>query len=115
MERRSGKPRSPAGSKEGTMRALLSVGAITAGLLVLASSGQAQAAAPQSPRSERSGPQDPRSTGSTCRSDETLSECLESTDGVIRPPTNITPNNVIRPTDPGTTRVISPPGSPGGT
>jgi hypothetical protein len=96
------------------MRVLLSIAAVMAGLLVPGSSSQAQALAPQSSQPDSTGPQDPRSTGSTCRSGETLSKCLESTDGVIRPPSNITPNNVITPPDPGTTRVIPPPGSPGG-
>jgi hypothetical protein len=68
------------------------------------------------PQSERTGPQDPRSTGSTRPTNETLSERLEATDGVIRPPANIAPDMTVRPPvpDPGTTPVIPPPGSPGG-
>lgn len=58
--------------------------------------------------------QDPRSTGATARPGETLSERLDRTDGVIRPPSELTPDNTIRPSDTGTTPVIRPPGSPGG-
>jgi len=55
---------------------------------------------------------EPSSTGST----GTLSDKLERSDGVIRPPETATPEmNVPAPVpDPGTTRVIPPPGSPGG-
>jgi hypothetical protein len=58
--------------------------------------------------------QDPRSTGSVGRSSAPLSEKLNQSDGVIRPPANIAPEMAVRPPDPGTTRVIPPPGSPGG-
>jgi len=58
--------------------------------------------------------QDPRSTGAAARPGETLSERLDRTGGVIRPPANLTPDNTIRPRDTGTTPVIPPPGSPGG-
>jgi hypothetical protein len=73
--------------------------------------------APSPPTSDSSSPadprQDPRSTGST-RPGETLSERLDRSDGVIRPPADIAPDNTIRPPDTGTTPVIPPPGSPGG-
>ena len=54
----------------------------------------------------------PSETGST----NTLSEKLEQSDGVIRPPVTATPDiTVPAPVpDPGTTPVIRPPGSPGG-
>ena len=54
-------------------------------------------------------------TGST-GSDATLSEKLEATEGVIRPPPNIAPDMTVPAPDPnpGTTPVIPPPGSPGG-
>lgn len=54
----------------------------------------------------------PAETGST----NTLSDKLERSDGVIRPPENATPDiTVPAPVpDPGTTPVIRPPGSPGG-
>ncbi|QRM30579.1 hypothetical protein [Microvirga sp. VF16] len=57
-------------------------------------------------------PNDPSETGST----NTLSDKLERSDGVIRPPENATPDiTVPAPVpDPGTTPVIPPPGSPGG-
>ena len=58
---------------------------------------------------------EPSSTG-TVGSAPTLSEKLEATDGVIRPPGNIDPEiRVPAPVpNPGTTPVIPPPGSPGG-
>jgi hypothetical protein len=67
-------------------------------------------------KSESTGPQDPRSTGSVSRSNEPLSEKLNRTDGVIRPPANIAPDMTVRPPvpNPGTTPVIPPPGTPGG-
>ena len=54
----------------------------------------------------------PSETGST----NTLSDKLERTDGVIRPPETATPDiTVPAPVpDPGTTPVIRPPGSAGG-
>ncbi len=67
-------------------------------------------------KSDSTGPQDPRSTGSVGRSNEPLSEKLDRTDGVIRPPADIAPDMAVRPpvADPGTMRVIPPPGAPGG-
>lgn len=49
-------------------------------------------------------------------SGQTLSDKLERSDGVIKPPGNIDPGiSAAAPVpDPGTTPVISPPGSPGG-
>jgi hypothetical protein len=64
---------------------------------------------------EKIAPQEPSSTG-TVGSGATLSDKLEATDGVIRPPSNIDPE-ITAPApvpDPGTTPVIRPPGSPGG-
>jgi hypothetical protein len=60
--------------------------------------------------------QDPRSTGATARPGENLSQRLERTEGVIRPPSDLNPDSRVRPpvADPGTTRVIPPPGEPGG-
>ena len=100
------------------MKALLSGLIVAAGLMGLTPS-QAQAPAPvvpppQTPQSESTGPQDPRSTGSASQSNQPLSERLESTEGVIKPPENNAPDIAIRPADPGTTRVIPPPGTPGG-
>ncbi len=66
------------------------------------------------PQSESTGPQDPRSTGSATRPNEPLSERLNESGGVIHPYENTAPDIAIRPADPGTTRVIPPPGSPGG-
>ena len=71
---------------------------------------------PQTPQSESTGPQDPRSTGAATAPNETLSERLDRSDGVIRPRTDIAPDMSVRPPvpDPGTTPVIPPPGVPGG-
>jgi len=57
-------------------------------------------------------PKDPESTGST----GSLSDRLEESEGVIRPPPTGAPDiTVPAPVpDPGTTPVIPPPGSPGG-
>ncbi|WP_048708412.1 hypothetical protein [Microvirga massiliensis] len=101
------------------MKALLCASTVTISLLTGIAPLQAQTAAPvpanpQTPRSESTGPQDPRSTGSMNRPDENLSERLDRSDGVIHPPTDIAPDMAIRPPDPGTTRVIPPPGTPGG-
>ena len=67
-------------------------------------------------RTESTGPQDPRSTSSVGSSSAPLSEKLESTGGVIRPPSDIALSMAVRPLvpDPGTTPVIPPPGTPGG-
>ena len=99
------------------MKARLIAGVCLAGVL-FGPSAHAQTA-PQVPRtdtpqSESTGPQDPRSTGATARPNVPLSDRLNETGGVIRPPQNTTPDMAIRPADPGTTRVIPPPGSPGG-
>src|SRR5215207_8551684 len=60
--------------------------------------------------------QDPRSTGATARPGESLSQRLERTEGVIRPPSDLNPDSRVKPpvADPGTTPVIPPPGAPGG-
>jgi hypothetical protein len=71
--------------------------------------------APESTIPEKIEPQEPSATGST-RPDAPLSDRLEATDGVIRPPSGIDPE-ITAPApvpNPGTTPVIPPPGSPGG-
>jgi hypothetical protein len=97
--------------------------ALIAGMALAALVASVEAAAAQGePRtsetlkSESTGPQDPRSTGSVGGSSAPLSDKLESTGGVIRPPTDIAPDMAVRPpvADPGTTPVIRPPGTPGG-
>ncbi len=99
------------------MRALLAAGAWLA-IIATSASAQAQTSLQvpraDTPQSESTGPQDPSSTGSTTRSNEPLSERLSETGGVIRPREDIAPDIAIRPPDPGTTRVIPPPGAPGG-
>ena len=84
------------------MRALSCASAVTAILLaglstVLALTSAPVPPNPQAPRSEGTGPKDPRSTGSTNGSDENLSERLNRSDGVIRPPTDIVSDMAIRP------------------
>ena len=99
---------------------------LIAGVAVAAlAGGRAGAAAqtrpaPEIPQSDTQGQpdprQDPRSTGAVGQSPQTLSEKLDRTDGVIRPPTDIAPDMSVPAPDPnpGTTRVIPPPGAPGG-
>ncbi len=87
---------------------------------VVAAAAQALLPPPNAPKSDIEGQQDPRqdprSTGAVGQSPQTLSEELESTGGVIRPPTDIAPDMGARAPDPnpGTTGVIPPPGTPGG-
>lgn len=71
--------------------------------------------APENTIPEKVDPSDPPTTGST-RSNEPLSEKLEKSEGVIRPPENISPDMTVPAPvpNPGTTPVIPPPGSPGG-
>ena len=57
-------------------------------------------------------PQDPSTTGST-GSKGTLSDKLEKSDGVIKPP-KMGSGMVVKPPETGTMPVIPPPGSPGG-
>lgn len=68
--------------------------------------------APKDIPAEKIKPQEPSETGSA----GTLSDKLERSDGVIRPPETGTPDMNVRPPvpNPGTTPVIPAPGSPGG-
>ncbi|WP_414476209.1 hypothetical protein [Microvirga sp. M2] len=100
-------------------RTLLIMGVAMVSLVAGREQGAQALSQPQPSESlkpESTGPQDPRSTGSVGRSNETLSDKLNRTDGVIRPPANIAPDMTVRPPvpNPGTTRVIPPPGTPGG-
>ena len=64
---------------------------------------------------EKMKPEEPSVTG-TVGPGSTLSEKLEATEGVIRPPSNLDPA-ITAPApvpNPGTTPIIPPPGSPGG-
>jgi hypothetical protein len=101
------------------MKRVLIVPLMLAGGLTVASaqtpSLQQQAPNMPSPNNmpaEKIEPNDPSATGST----GTLSDKLEKSDGVIRPPANASPDMTVPAPvpDPGTTRVIPPPGSPGG-
>ncbi|EIM26896.1 hypothetical protein [Microvirga lotononidis] len=100
-------------------KAFLIVGVAMAGLMAgveQRAQAQGQPQSSESLKTESTGPQDPRSTGSVGRSNAPLSDKLDRTDGVIRPPADIAPDMNVRPPvpNPGTTRVIPPPGSPGG-
>jgi len=102
-----------------TSRESLVVGIAIAGLVAgmeQTAMAQGQPRSSEDLRTESTGPQDPRSTGSIGRSNEPLSDKLDSTGGVIRPPADIAPDMTVRPpiADPNTTRVIPPPGAPGG-
>jgi len=94
--------------------ALVALAALIASFEAAPAQGQPQRSETLKPDS--TGPQDPRSTGWVGRSDKPLSDKLDSTGGVIRPPTDIAPEMSVRPPvpDPGTTPVIPPPGAPGG-
>lgn len=72
--------------------------------------------APNTTIPEKVEPEAPATTGSTSGGGATLSDKLQATDGVIRPPENIAPDmRTPAPVpNPGTTPVIPPPGSPGG-
>jgi hypothetical protein len=64
---------------------------------------------------EKMKPEEPSSTGTVGRG-STLSEKLEATEGVIRPPAKLDPE-ITAPApvpNPRTTPIIPPPGSPGG-
>lgn len=98
-------------------------------VLALAMAGSATAALAQNPEvlqqqapnmpplqqmpAEKIEPKEPSETGST---GGTLSDKLQQSEGVIRPPQTATPDiRVPAPVpEPGTTPVIPPPGSPGG-
>lgn len=101
------------------MKRMLIVAAIVTGGFTasLAQTPNLQQQAPNMPPldkmpAEKVEPNGPSTTGST----ETLSDKLEKTDGVIRPPTTATPDMTVPAPvpNPGTTPVIPPPGSPGG-
>ena len=94
--------------------ASVAVAAVAGSLEMAAAQGQPHTS--ETLRTESTGPQDPRSTSSLSGSSAPLSEKLESTGGVIRPPSDIAPSMAVRPPvpDPGTTPVIPPPGTPGG-
>ena len=70
---------------------------------------------PQAARAERAQQPKTETEGQAPRSED-LSKRLDRTDGVIRPPQSIDPEiHVPAPQpNPGTTKVIPPPGTPGG-
>ena len=92
-----------------------------AALALAAMTATAFAQAPTAPRdpnmpdpktvpAEKIAPQEPGSTGSTGQS---LSDKLQASEGVIRPPTTATPEMTVRPPvpNPNSTPVITPPGT----
>jgi hypothetical protein len=102
------------------MKRFLIVPLMLAGSLTVASAQTPQVLQQQAPNmpapkdmpAEKIEPADPSSTGST----GTLSDKLEKSDGVIRPPANAAPDMTVPAPvpNPGTTPVIPAPGSPGG-
>lgn len=116
--------RSPA-RRSWTLAAALVAGSLATGALAQGSSPSTQPPvlppvlpSPQNNATipEKIAPEEPSSTGSTAGSDASLSEKLERSDGVIRPPAGVAPDMTVPAPvpNPGTTRVIPPPGSPGG-
>jgi hypothetical protein len=102
-------------------RDLLVAGTILTSVIAGAQGAAAQQVPPPNPpRSDITGQpnpsQDQRSTGAVGSSPQSLSDKLESTGGVIRPPSEIAPDMTVPAPapNPGTTPVIPPPGSPGG-
>ncbi len=96
-------------------------GGLTTGALAQGSSQSTQPPILPAPQNnstipEKIAPEEPSSTGSTAGSSDTLSDKLNRSDGVIRPPEGISPDMSTRAPvpNPGTTPVIRPPGSPGG-
>jgi hypothetical protein len=100
--------------RELLLTAIVLAGGVAGTMTLARAQGQPQTS--ETLKSESTGPQDPRSTGSVGRSNAPLSDKLNRTDGVIRPPANIAPDMTVRPPvpNPGTTPVIPPPGTPGG-
>ncbi len=101
------------------MKRILTVAAFVTGSLsaAWAQTPSLQQQAPNMPPldrmpAEKVEPSDPSATGST----GTLSDKLEKSDGVIKPPTTATPDMTVPAPvpNPGTTPVIPAPGSPGG-
>jgi hypothetical protein len=97
---------------------LLSTLLVATGSAALAQAPVPQQQAPNMPAPketipEKIAPNEPSTTGAT---GGTLSEKLEASDGVIKPPTNMDPEMAVPAPvpNPGTTPVIPPPGSPGG-
>ena len=97
---------------------LLSTLLVATGSAALAQAPVPQQQAPNMPAAnetipEKIAPNEPSTTGAT---GGTLSEKLEASDGVIKPPTNMDPEMAVPAPvpNPGTTPVIPPPGSPGG-
>ena len=100
--------------RELLLTAIVMAGGVGGTIPLAGAQGQPQTS--ETLKSDSTGPQDPRSTGSVGRSTAPLSDKLDRTDGVIRPPANIAPEMSVRPPvpKPGTTPVIPPPGTPGG-
>ncbi len=99
---------------------LLAVSLATGALVACTVAVRAQTTTPQQPQPDAVAPVDPtqdqRSTRGTAHPGESLSDRLERTGGVIRPPSDLDEGRTVRPpvSEPGTTPVIPPPGEPGG-
>jgi hypothetical protein len=89
----------------------MALAALVASVEAAAAQGEPQSSEPL--KSKSLSPQDPRSTASVGRPNVPLSDKLDRSDGVIRPPANIAPDIAVRPPlpDSGTTPAIPAPGS----
>lgn len=88
--------------------------ALIAFVACLAPASLAQTVAPESEPEQA--PQTEKDARETTGSQGSLSEKLDASRGVITPPQNVDPRIQVPAPDPnpGTTKVIPPPGSPGG-
>jgi hypothetical protein len=102
--------------KRGLAAAILTVGGGVSALAQVTAPRDPNMPDPKNVPPEKIAPQSPHSTGTTSETAPSLSERLERSEGVIKPPSNVDPGITTRAPvpDPGTTPVIRPPGSPGG-
>ena len=98
------------------LAALLAIAGVSAASAQVTQSRDPNMPDPKNVPAEKIAPQEPSSTGTTANPGGTLSDKLERTEGVIRPPSNVDPGIVTTAPvpNPGTTPVIRPPGEPGG-
>jgi hypothetical protein len=80
---------------------------------VLSPNAQSTPAPPNTTIPEKMQPQENGTTGSD-RHGESLSDKLDRSEGVLPPPADVDPGLEKPAPDVGTTRIIPPPGSPGG-
>ena len=90
-----------------------SVAASLAGIISVDEQSTAEPGRPDTTIPENIQPQENGTTGSG-EHDESLSDKLDRSDGVLPPPADVDPGLAKPAPDVGTTRIIPPPGSPGG-